>query len=344
MGQELTPAQFERLKQQRADRFKSMGLPSNVGQMADAIVENIPTQKVYTAPPVVQEVAQPQYDMPQYNEPQQPSIEVPNEGNVSQQILNQLAEERYARQNAVRSAPRDKFNALEAIRSGAKKQEFKTFIKVESRGTVGNQLPEPKVGKRKPVRPGQQQEMSSHAVAPQTYKASKIADAESLENMFTDKSPGVVMQSSGVPKGNLINVNEDYSNVGPEFNPAAYLKERALKKGIHLELPSQQQHQTPQVFQAGNPEQMNQMMLMMETMMKSQQKSNGYDLHDIKEMMEVVAKKVAEDTIKRVLKEYVDTQKKKNIFEVANAKKNIIKIGNNYFQLKPVSSESTIIS
>ena len=70
----------------------------------------------------------------------------------------------------------------------------------------------------------------------------------------------------------------------------------------------------------------------------NKQKSSNYDLSTLKEMMELVAKKVAEDTIKKVLKEYVEeNQKKKNIFEVVSAKQSVVKIEGKYYQLKPVS-------
>jgi hypothetical protein len=40
--------------------------------------------------------------------------------------------------------------------------------------------------------------------------------------------------------------------------------------------------------------------------------------------------------IKKVLREYAEGQKKKNIYEVANKEKNIIKINDKFYQLKQV--------
>jgi len=333
MGQELTPAQLERLKQQKALRFQAMGLPAAAGQIVDIPVENMPTQRVYKAPvQVVEESYEPQNEAPQ----KPTNVEIPNESNVAQQIQIQLAEERAMRQNALYTAPRDKFNALDAIRKGAKKQEFKTFIKAESHGSNGNQIPVPKVG-RKPVRPGQPQERSKTAVPVQQYNAPKNPEADALESMFTDRAPGISMRSSGngVPQGDLIQTDENYSNIGPTFDPVAHLKAKAAEKGVNLELPQRQQ--TPQVFQTDNSGQMQQMMLMMETMMKNQQKPSGYDLSTLKPTIEAIAKRIAEDTIRKVLKEYVESQKKKKVFEVVSAKQNVVKIDNEFFQLKKVN-------
>jgi hypothetical protein len=332
MAEDLTPAQKEMLRQQRLQRFKSMGLPEGSGQIIDVPVENVPAQRVYDAPaPVINEAQQQQYNMGQ----QTATIEVPNDANIAEQIRNQIAEERAQRQAMMYTAPRDKFAALEAIRKGAKRQEFKSFIKAEGNGVNGNQLPEPKVGKRKSTRPGQPQEKSVHAVEPKAFISAKNQEAEQLEGYFTDRAQGISMKSSGAPQGNLVEHDSDYSNVGPSFDPVAHLRKKAEEKGINVDLTKKQQT-TPQVFQAENSEQMSQLMLMMETMMKNQQKGGQYNLEALKTTMETIAKKVAEDTIKRVLKEYVESQKKKNIFEVANKEKNIIKIGEKYFQLTPV--------
>jgi len=334
--QELTPAQLERIKQQKIQRFKSLGLPGNAGQLVDVPVENVPKQRVYEPPaaPVVENVQQ-QYDMPQNTS----NVVIPNESDVSQQIQIQLAEERAERQRLLYTAPRDKFNALDAIKKGAKRQEFRTFLKAESNGGKGGQLPEPKVGRKRQTRPGQPQEKSKSAVPVQTYNVPKIDEAENLESLFTDRAPGISMRNSGnnVPQGNLIQTDENYSNIGPSYDPVLYLKKKAAEKGINIDFSKkQQQQQSPQVFQTDNSEQMSKMMLMMETLMKTQQKNSGYDLATLKEMMETIAKKAAEDMIKKVLREYAEGQKKKNIYEVANKEKNIIKINDKFYQLKQV--------
>lgn len=337
MAQELTPAQLERLKQQRAQKFKEMGLPANAGQIIDIPVENVVEQRVYKAPVQVTDV-----QVQQYKEPiQQTTFDTSSEVDMSQQILNQLQEEKPQRQNAIYTAPRDKFNALEAIRKGAKKQEFSTFIKAESRGTLENQLPEPKVGKKKQTRNGQLQEKSSNAVEPKAFNAPRSEEADSLESMFTDKATGINIRSSNnlAPQGNLIQTDENYSNIGPTFDPVEHLRKKASERGIDINL-TQKQQQVPQVFQTENSTQMSQFLTMMESMMKNQQKNSSNDLPKLKEMMESIAKKTAEDTIRKVLNEYAESQKKKKLFEVVNKEQNVVKIDGKYFQLKPVVPKS----
>lgn len=340
MSQEMTPAQLERLKQQRAQRFKEMGLPSTAGQIAEAVVEHIPSQRVYdntvAAQPIQQEIVQEQYIR------QEAHTEIPNESNVAAQIQQQLFEERNQRQNAMYTAPRDKFNALEAIRNGAKKQEYKTFIKAES---PNQQFEEMKVVKKR--RPGQPQEKSNHAVEPKVFNVRKSAEADMFESMFTDKSSGINMRStsSGVPSGNLIEANEDYSNIGPSFDPVAHMRKKAAEKGVNIDFQNKNvlnEQKTQQVFQADNSSQMGQLMMMMETMMKNNQKSNGYDLSELKTMMESTAKKVAEETMKKVLKEYVESKKTKsnNTYEVVNKDQNVVKIGEKFYKLTPVVPKS----
>jgi len=355
---QLTPAQIEVIRQQRTQRFKSMGLPATAGQLADMPIENMPTQRVAVAPtPVVEEqvrpqqyvqskYAQQQVQQPQYAQQEQKvaGIEMENGANIAQQIQIQLAEEKQQSQAAMYTAPRDRYSALEAIKRGAKKQEIGVFIKAETKGVKGEQLPEPKVGKRKPVRPGQPQEKPKVSIALEGTRASRNAEADALENMFTDKASGISMRStSGVPQGNLI--TEDYSSIGPTFDPVAHLKKKAADKGVMLDLPSQrQQPQQNQVFQqaSNNDFMLNQMMLMMETMMKNNQKSGSYDLESLKPMIEATAKKVAEDTIRRVLKEYADNQKKKNVYEVVNQEKKVVRIGDKLYKLTPVTIKSQL--
>lgn len=347
---QLTPAQIEVIRQQRAQRMQKMGLPATAGRIADIPVENMPAQRVYAPPtPVVEEQVQPQQfvqskyaqqqvQQPQYSQPEPQTQEI--ESNIAQQIQIQLAEERAVREASRYTAPRDKYNMLEAIKNGAKKQEFSDFMRAEVRGSLkGDQLPEPKVGKRKPVRPGQPQEKPKISVVLEDAKTSHNAEADALEGMFTDKSSGInVRSASGVPQGNLI--TENYSSVGPTFDPVAHLKRKAAEKGIAVELP-QKQPQQNQVFQTNNNDQMlGQMMLMMETMMKNNQKSGGYDLDTLKGMMEATAKKVAEDTIRKVLKEYAETQKKKPMYEVVNKEQKVIKIGEKLYKLTPVIVKS----
>ena len=337
MSQELTPAQLERIKSQRAKRFQEMGLPPTAGQIMDVPVENVVTQRIYeqTTPVVQEQLAPQQESYPEQNY----RTEIPNEGNIAQQIANQLAEERAMRQSVMYTAPRDKFNALEALRRGAKKSEMKEFVRAESSGVNGNQLPEPKVGRRPTTRYGQQQEKSKNAVQLTEFRAKRSEEAEALESIFTDRPSGINMRSTS-NNGTLIETDENYSNVGASFDPVAHLKAKAAERGVNLDLQRRQPQQTNQVFQTENSSaQMEHLLLMMETMMKNQKST--YDTSALSSMMDTIAKRVAEETMKKVLREYVDAQKKKNTYEVISEEKRIIKANNKYYQLVPVKVNTT---
>jgi hypothetical protein len=338
MAQEnLTPAQLERLKQQKLQRFRAMGLPATAGQIADIPVENMPVQRSYDEPISTPAPIQESYESQQYemNQPPMPQVEVANSADIVQQIQEQVIQERNMRQSVMYGAPRDKFNALDAIRRGAKKQEFKTFMKAES---PNNKFEEIKISK-KPQRPGQIKEKVKNPVPVQTFTtAPKSADAEYFESLFTDAAPGINMRStsSAAPQGQIL--SEDYSSYGKHFDPVAHLKNKAAEKGVDLDFTKRH---NSQVFQTENTEggQVTQMMLMMENFMKNQK--NNIDLSTIKELMEATARRVAKETMKEILEEYVKTQqKKKNTFEVVNQEKKVVKIENKYFKLVPVVLKS----
>jgi hypothetical protein len=83
---------------------------------------------------------------------------------------------------------------------------------------------------------------------------------------------------------------------------------------------------------------MTEMKEMMQLMMEQQKPA--YDLNLLKEMMEVIAKKVAENTMKQVISEFLVENKKKNVYEVYNKEKGIVKIGDKLFKLTPVVIKS----
>jgi len=332
MEQQLTPAQKEVLRQQKLARFKQMGLPSAAGQIAETPVEYQVTQRTYEAPaPVMQESYVPQ-----------PTTSMDNgiEQDVAQKIAQQIAEERAIRQASMYAGSSDRANAFNAIKRGAKKSEFAAFVKIDS---PNNKFEEIKISKKN-NRPGQPQEKSKVAVALESFaKPAKSAEAEAFENMFIDRpTSGINMKSTpggAVPQGQIM--NEEYSSYGATFNPLAHLQKRAHEKGVNVDLANRQSLvENRQVFQTGNQDQLSQVMLMMETMMKNQ--NNNYDLNSLKEMMEVTAKKVAEDTIKKVLTQYAESQKKKNVFEVVNKEQNVIKVGEKFYKLTPVTVKSKV--
>jgi hypothetical protein len=308
-------------------KFKEMGLPVNAGQIIDVPVENIPTQRVYS-----ENKQDTEQESQQYSQNKE-SFDTTTNENIMSAIQTQLAEERSKRQSILHTAPKERLNALEAIRRGAKKQEFSTFIKVESNSGKGNQLPEPKIGRKK-------EKIEQSVPLESLPKAQKNSEAEMLEACFTEK-PGLIdIPSSKMSTSNetLIQADENYSNFGPSFNPLEQLRKRAEERGVSLDFNKEKQivpESNKTLRENNNGDQLQKLMLTVESLLKNQQKN--YDLEMLKEIMSNIAKKVAEETIAKILKEYVESQKRKNVFEVANKEKNIIKISDKYYQLKPVT-------
>jgi len=324
---EYTPAQLEAIKQQKVNRFKQMGLPSNAGQIADMPVENMSEQRMYIPPKNEQAIITEVNNTPQVNS----IMDIVDDTNVSRKILEQLEEERNLRQATMYNAPRDKYNALESIKRGAKKKDFSAFIKAEN-GHQNSELPinRNSTQNRTPT----QNKNSKNSVKLENFNAPKIAGAESLENLFTGKQSNVSIKPYGAKNEGFIETDKDYSNIGPSYDPVSYLRNKTDEKGINLNF--DKKNKPNQVFDIQSNTQMENMMTMMESFMKNQQKAPLYDFAVQKEMMEDIAKRIAMDVIKKVLKEYVETQKNKNVFKVINQKQNIVEIAGRYYKLNPV--------
>lgn len=215
------------------------------------------------------------------------------------------------------------YKTLQDIKKGAKKQFYKEFVQAtEGKTAAGYQIPEPKIKKS----PGQK-EKATNIVTPQVFEAKRSAEADSLEKMMLGDS-GINISSTmgklGAPEGNLVSEIDM-----PSFDPVATLKEKIAQKGTNQH---QQQDFTPRTNQ------MSEMREMMQLMMEQQKPA--YDLNLLKEMMEVIARKVAENTIKQVISEFVAENKKKNVYEVYNKEKSIVKIGDKLYKLTPVVIKS----
>ncbi|MFA5068184.1 MAG: hypothetical protein WC466_09175 [Candidatus Izemoplasmatales bacterium] len=306
MQANLTPAQLEQLRLQKIQKFKEMGLPHTAGQISDMLVENIPEASSYSSE--IYESAQSSSD---------------NSANIAMAVQTQIAEERARRSATLHSAPKDKLSALEAIKRGAKKQEFQSILKANGGGAdKGYQIPEKKTSQKK--------EKPSQSVPVEQHNAPKNEEAQMLESMFTDSASISISQSPSSP---IVNVNSDYSNIGPSFDPTYLIRKRAQESGKKYTSENSQQQVFSENVNSSN--QMNQMMLTIEQLLKNQQKN--YDIEMLKEIMHNIAKEVAEDVIGKVLKEYVESHKKKIAFEYANKDKNVIKIDDKYYQLRPVT-------
>jgi len=222
------------------------------------------------------------------------------------------------------------YQALQDIKRGAQKNTFQKFVQAESSSgsaDAGYQIPASKPQKR----PGQPQEKSTQAVAPKTFGAKRSEEADSLEKLMYGEA-GINMTSTmegmGVPQGNMIQ-GDGY---GPGFDPVAHLQQK-LAQTSPQGIAEQKQNETYEPQQSpGNVTEMKQMI---EMLLENQKPS--YDIGVLKEMMEVVAKKVAESTMKKVINDFlIANNKKKNLYEVYNKEKNIVKIGEKLYQLTPV--------
>jgi len=251
----LTP---EQIKQQRLEKFRSMGFPSTAGLISESTEVSV-------------------------------------------------------------AANKDVYKTLQDIKRGAKKQFFKEFVKATDGKTAsGYQIPESKQSKKRPA----DSPKSNNAVAPQTFNVPKSQEAYSLERMMLG-DPGInissTINSTGVPSGDLV------SEIDIPFDPVSALRNRS----------SQSSHNQSNSSPSYSNNQMSEIKEMMQIMLE--QNKPSYDLKVLKEMMEVIAKNVAENTIKNVISEFLAENKKKNVYEVYNKDKNIIKVGNQLYKMVPVT-------
>ena len=324
--EQLTPAQLEAIKRDKINRFKKMGLPATAGQLVNIPIEHMPGQPSYIQEseygqeaPMIEEEFQYSY--------REPAVDTSNNINLANELAQQLAEERNVRQMTMATAPKNKKDLLNQIKRGAKKQEFGACIKAGG-GVQGFQIPEPKVGKPKSRNPN---DKPTIAVEVESFQPQSSSEANMLESMFTGGSSRPTSNISAPSTGNLI--SEDYSNYGASTDLVGQLRERLEKKVDMLTERAIPKNQTNLNANSGD---ISTIMEMIENI-SNKQPSNSTDMYVMKQMMEEIAKRVAEDTMKRVLKEYAENQKKKTVYEVVDSKQNVVKVGDKYFQLKPVT-------
>ena len=273
----LSPAQIEQIKKKKLETFRRIGLPEQAGLIADSIVENMPIHKEYVQP--VENNTQQNIEVQQPAPIRETFVEVEDSSNIAQQIQNQLQEERAYRASAMNTAPRDKFSALEAIRRGSKKQEFSNFIKADSPNQKFQELRVSNKPKAK-----NNQERSSKAVAPQGFSTPKSSEADSLESLFVDGAGISVKSTSKSMQGDLIDAGNDYSQVGPSFDPVSHLRTMAEKKGgvvKNIQLTEQNQS----IYQPNENAQMSKMLLIMENFIENQKNNISYDKETLKEII-----------------------------------------------------------
>jgi len=252
-------------------------------------------------------------------------------------------------ESVVSNAPRNKFEALEALKRGAKKEQFQQLIKADKQGhsaSDGFQLPEPSKKKRHPNAPGQQLDPKHRVAVDGIAKPKSSVDGElgQIAAMFDEPSAAVV------PMGDTQTIPDqiipqplgmDYSTGVPEFNPLETFKKRMAEKRQVEEVAVKPNtagdfdkvYPTP-----GENFDENSRAKAQDDFKRQQEPSlNYYHLKDmITEISTRIAEEAAEKKIIAVLESYAKKQKKQNMFEVVNKEKNLVKIDDKYFQLKEV--------
>lgn len=221
----------------------------------------------------------------------------------------------------------NKFKALDDLKRGAKRGEFRQFIKAErSSQQDGFQIPETKK-QRNP-----NEAKSKNAVAPSGPVMKSSSEANNLESIMFDDN---VRMSSSSAQGEISEIS------GPTFDPQSVLAKKELEATKNSEGYTQysQASQVPKV-QAPQSESadMQKIMDMMQVMME--QKTVSSDMTQMKTMMETIAKRVAENTMRSVINEFVDKTKKQNLYEVYDKKQNVVKIKGQLYKLSPVKVKS----
>ena len=247
----------------------------------------------------------------------------------------------------------NKFATLQAIKMGAKREEFKPIL--EANGAQAYQIPV-----SRPKR--QEKDKSKNAVAPQSFVATPLAEANRLEAEFLGGSsemtaPTINYNNSNVNRNPVANVPQGQllqeNNIGiPDFDQFAQTK--LAQKGIYTNhgQPQQQQYQQQQPVQQTNYTEFNSQQQQLNEIrelviglaknngvvvpQKQAYSSPGVITEQQRKMIVDIAKKTAEDTIKAVLKEFVESQRKKPNIELVNKDKNLVKMGNEYYQMTPV--------
>jgi len=205
----------------------------------------------------------------------------------------------------------NKFSKLEELKRGAQKNVFKKFINAaeKSNAAKGVQIPESKQ-KTNPNDPNAHKVRAEHVVDVEGFAPEGGgSEFQMLENMMGGSGGGRISTTS--PQTADAPLDIDNVNAGmPSFDPIAHLRQQG---GVE---PQQQQQQTQTVLQE------------QETVA-----SNS----TMKVMMQQIAQEVSENTIRKVLKEYMDIQNPQNTLEIYDANRNLIKVGEQMYQISSVS-------
>jgi hypothetical protein len=238
---------------------------------------------------------------------------------------------------------------IQQIKSGAAKSELSKYVSASSKssgsstpGLAGfDPIPEVKANRKNPSVPGQQVN-SEYKVPIDNFSAPNRgvdnSELSMIDSMFSGEGSRVSMNpyggnafDSGQPlmPQNSQNTQIDLGstlNAMPSFNPEHAVQRAQAKAQGNSFL------QFAQGNPIGNPsDYANQ-----ESYVEQQTQSMGIT-PAMKMMMESIAKTMAEQTIKKVLTDFTETQKNKTFYEVYNKEKSIVKTADGkLYKLTPV--------
>lgn len=238
---------------------------------------------------------------------------------------------------------------IQQIKSGAAKSELSKYVSASSKssgsstpGLAGfDPIPEVKANRKNPSAPGQQVN-SEYKVPIDNFSAPNRgvdnSELSMIDSMFSGEGSRVSMNpyggnafDSGQPlmPQNSQNTQIDLGstlNAMPSFNPEHAVQRAQAKAQGNSFLQFAQQNPV------GNPsDYANQ-----ESYVEQQTQSMGIT-PAMKMMMESIAKTMAEQTIKKVLTDFTETQKNKTFYEVYNKEKSIVKTADGkLYKLTPV--------
>jgi hypothetical protein len=238
---------------------------------------------------------------------------------------------------------------IQQIKSGAAKSELSKYVSASSKssgsstpGLAGfDPIPEVKANRKNPSVPGQQVN-SEYKVPIDNFSAPNRgvdnSELSMIDSMFSGEGSRISMNpyggnafDSGQPlmPQNSQNTQIDLGstlNAMPSFNPEHAVQRAQAKAQGNSFL------QFAQGNPIGNPsDYANQ-----ESYVEQQTQSMGIT-PAMKMMMESIAKTMAEQTIKKVLTDFTETQKNKTFYEVYNKEKSIVKTADGkLYKLTPV--------
>jgi hypothetical protein len=227
---------------------------------------------------------------------------------------------------------------LMQIKSGAKKSEMNHYVNAASKNTATFQpipVGKPKGGPQQSVKPENRVEVES-------FQAQGSNEAKSIEAMFDD-SPSYSMPTTNVgfqqmqqiPMDGNLNI-DSVMNSTPTFNPSLAIEKAKQRQHNNQFLKFAQNNPEAQsamqmINAAENPEVYSQMAVQHQ---QPQLQPQGFS-PELLEVIKVVSKAMAEETLNKVLNEFTHQQQQQQkgrlTFEYYNKDKTIIKTSEGRF-------------